>query len=138
VLPTHCHRAIQDQAAEALALQHPLRWVPSLPEAPLLAPSCNCSASEVKNFSFMTVIRRKKKATMACATKTPSRVRGSMASLEFDKAFQINRQGIRIHLTDSFECAIHSLAPECELRLQSYWVWRRERWASLLLRALRE
>ena len=32
---------------------------------------------------------------------------------EYDKAFTII-QGVDSHLFDSFECAIHSLAPVCE------------------------
>jgi hypothetical protein len=31
---------------------------------------------------------------------------------EYDKAFQVTRAG-RIHTFDSFECAIHALAPVC-------------------------
>ncbi|HEX2225876.1 MAG TPA: hypothetical protein VHM64_01965 [Candidatus Binatia bacterium] len=31
---------------------------------------------------------------------------------EYDKAFEITLQG-RSHVFDSFECAIHSLAPKC-------------------------
>ena len=31
---------------------------------------------------------------------------------DYDKAFQVTRQG-RTHTFDSFECAIHALAPTC-------------------------
>lgn len=31
---------------------------------------------------------------------------------EYDKAFQVTKEG-RTHTFDSFECAIHTLAPEC-------------------------
>jgi hypothetical protein len=31
---------------------------------------------------------------------------------EYDKAFQVNTQG-QTHVFDSFECAIHALAPAC-------------------------
>ena len=33
---------------------------------------------------------------------------------EYDKAFQISVPGEATHTFDSFECAIHSLAPTCE------------------------
>jgi hypothetical protein len=36
-----------------------------------------------------------------------------MCGNEYDKAFQIKMAG-NTHTFDSFECAIHSLAPECE------------------------
>jgi hypothetical protein len=32
---------------------------------------------------------------------------------DYDKAFQVIREG-RTHTFDSFECAIHLLAPQCE------------------------
>jgi hypothetical protein len=33
---------------------------------------------------------------------------------EYDKAFQISMSGGDSHTFDSFECAIHALAPNCE------------------------
>jgi hypothetical protein len=39
--------------------------------------------------------------------------RCEMCGNDYDKAFQINMAG-NTHTFDSFECAIHSLAPECE------------------------
>ena len=33
---------------------------------------------------------------------------------EYDKAFQISMPGEGTHTFDSFECAIHALAPVCE------------------------
>jgi hypothetical protein len=38
--------------------------------------------------------------------------RCEMCGNDYDKAFQINIAG-KTHTFDSFECAIHSLAPEC-------------------------
>jgi len=38
--------------------------------------------------------------------------RCEMCGNDYDKAFQINMAG-QTHTFDSFECAIHSLAPEC-------------------------
>ena len=32
---------------------------------------------------------------------------------EYDKTFEV-RQGAEVHVFDSFECAIHALAPVCE------------------------
>ena len=32
---------------------------------------------------------------------------------DYDKAFEISLAG-RLHIFDSFECAIHALAPKCE------------------------
>jgi hypothetical protein len=40
---------------------------------------------------------------------TPCEVCGN----EYDKAFQVTAAGIT-HVFDSFECAIHKLAPRCE------------------------
>jgi hypothetical protein len=33
---------------------------------------------------------------------------------EYDKAFQVSMPGGQAHTFDSFECAIHALAPACE------------------------
>ena len=33
---------------------------------------------------------------------------------EYDKAFRVTRPGDQPHVFDSFECAIHALAPTCE------------------------
>lgn len=33
---------------------------------------------------------------------------------EYDKAFEVNMAGGDSHVFDSFECAIHALAPTCE------------------------
>lgn len=33
---------------------------------------------------------------------------------EYDKAFQITMPGGEAHTFDSFECAVHALAPRCE------------------------
>jgi hypothetical protein len=33
---------------------------------------------------------------------------------EYDKAFQVTLPGDQSHVFDSFECAIHALAPTCE------------------------
>jgi hypothetical protein len=33
---------------------------------------------------------------------------------EYDKAFQLSMPGDQPHVFDSFECAIHALAPSCE------------------------
>ena len=33
---------------------------------------------------------------------------------EYDKAFRVERPGDQPHVFDSFECAIHALAPTCE------------------------
>ena len=32
---------------------------------------------------------------------------------EYDKAFQVTKEG-KVHVFDSFECAIHALAPTCK------------------------
>ena len=33
---------------------------------------------------------------------------------EYDKAFQVTLPGDQSHVFDSFECAIHAIAPSCE------------------------
>jgi hypothetical protein len=33
---------------------------------------------------------------------------------EYDKAFQLSMPGDQPHVFDSFECAIHALAPSCQ------------------------
>ena len=41
---------------------------------------------------------------------------------DYDKAFQITKGG-QAHIYDSFECAIHALAPICSMRGQNCWPW---------------
>jgi hypothetical protein len=36
---------------------------------------------------------------------------------EYDKAFQVTLPGDQPHVFDSFECAIHALAPTCGCRI---------------------
>ena len=58
---------------------------------------------------------------------------------EYDKAFQISMPGEGTRTFDSFECAIHALAPILRvLRRQGDWPRRRGRRPLLLLRPLRE
>jgi hypothetical protein len=44
--------------------------------------------------------------------KEPAMARCETCGNDYDKAFQVTKQG-KVHVFDSFECAIHALAPVC-------------------------
>ena len=56
---------------------------------------------------------------------------------DYDKAFQVQMGG-ESHTFDSFECAIHALAPRPAVRRQGERTWPREGRPDLLLRSLRQ
>ena len=57
---------------------------------------------------------------------------------DYDKSFTVTMKG-KSHTFDSFECAIHALAPDVRpLRLQDHRTRRREQRHVLLLRQLRQ
>ena len=56
---------------------------------------------------------------------------------DYDKTIEIKRDG-KMHIFDSFERAIHVIAPQCDhLRLSNHWPRRRKRCANVLPRQLR-